>query len=113
MTYPGHEFFEQIRSDWENRFNSHKSEVSVLLDKHHSENRTRLQNIDAQSVANGEALAVVSVKLNALYGEAGQPGAVDRLTAKVSALGDKISYAAGGIAAVIIGVGWWIEHSHK
>lgn len=106
MTFPGHDLFEQFRSDLENRFTAHKSEVATILDKHHSENRVRLQSIDSQTVA-------ISVKLNALYGEQGQPGAVDKLSTKVEALGNKIMYASGGIAAVVVLVGWWIAASHK
>lgn len=106
MTFPGHEVFEQFRSDLESRFTLHKSEVALILDKHHSENRTRLQSIDAQSIANG-------VKLDRLYGSEGQPGAVDRLTDKVASLGDKITWAAGGISAVVVLVGWWIAATHK
>lgn len=113
MTFPGHEVFEQFRSDLENRFTLHKSKVAIIQEKNHSENRLRLQNIDAQTIA-------ISVKLNALYGEQGQPGAVDRLATKVEtfgnkvdALGNKIAWAFGGGAAVVLLVGWWIAASHK
>jgi hypothetical protein len=93
----------------ENRFVLHKSEVALILDKHHSENRVRLQNIDMQSVQNGNDLAKISVKLNTLYGEQGQPGAVEKLSAKVEALGNKIVYASGFLAAVVLLVGWYVK----
>lgn len=91
-----------FKTELEARFAAFKSEVATIQDKHHAENRTRLQSIDAQSVANG-------VKLDKLYGSDGQPGAVDRLSDKVSDLGDKIVYASGFVAAVIVLVGWYIS----
>jgi hypothetical protein len=94
----------ELVREWESRFSEHKDEVKDILDKHHSENRTRLQLIDSQGVANG-------VKLDRLYGSEGQPGAVDRLSDKVSKLGDKIMYASGFLAAVVMLVGWYVEHS--
>lgn len=106
MTFPGHDLFEQFKSDLEKRFSAHKSEVATILDRHHSENRVRLQNIDSQTVA-------ISVKLNALYGEQGQPGAVDKLSSKVEALGNKIMYASGGVATIVILVGWWLVATRK
>lgn len=106
MTFPGHDFWEQVKLDWENRFQTHKSEVATILDKHHNENKTTLQNLTQQSIA-------VGVKLDRLYGSEGQPGAVDRLTEKVEKLGNKIMYASGGIAAVVVLVGWWITSRGK
>lgn len=113
MTFPGHDLFEQFKSDLEKRFSAHKSEVATILDRHHSENRVRLQNIDSQTVA-------ISVKLNALYGEQGQPGAVDKLASKVEAfgnkvesMGNKIMYAFGGVAAAVVLVGWWLVATRK
>lgn len=94
--------FDTLRAELEARYSSFTALVETKLDKHHSENRTRLQNIDAQSIANG-------VKLDRLYGSEGQPGAVDRLTEKVSALGDKIAWAAGGISVVVVVVGWYLS----
>lgn len=105
MNVPDPNFFDKVRADWENRFSAFKSEVAVILDKHHNENRSTLQALSTQSVANG-------VKLDRLYGSEGQPGAVDKLSDKVQSLGDKIMYASGGIAAVIILVGWWIVSTH-
>lgn len=101
MTFPGHDFWEQVKADWENRFQIHKSEVATILDKHHNENKTTLQTLSQQSIANG-------VKLDKLYGSEGQPGAVDKLSDKVEKLGDKIVYASGFLAAVVILVGWYI-----
>jgi hypothetical protein len=101
VTFPGHEFFEQVRADWENRFSAHKSEVATILDKHHNENKSTLQALSVQSISNG-------VKLDKLYGSEGQPGAVDKLSDKVQSLGDKIVYASGFLAAVVILVGWYI-----
>jgi hypothetical protein len=80
--------------------------VASVQDKHHAENRTRLQSIDRQSVENG-------VKLDKLYGSDGQPGAVDRLSDKVGRLGGKIVYASGFVAAVIVLVGWYISLHSK
>src|ERR1700744_2404236 len=106
MTFPGHEIFEQFKADLESRFASHKSEVATILDKHHSENRVRLQLLSEQSAANG-------VKLDRLYGSEGQPGAIDRLTDKVEMLGNKFMYASGGVAVAVVLVGWWIVASHR
>lgn len=106
MTYPGQDTFEHIKAHWETRFTLHKTEVATILDKHHNENKTTLQTLSTQSIENG-------VKLDRLYGSEGQPGAVDRLTDKVEKLGNKIMYASGGIAAVVVLVGWWIASSHK
>lgn len=97
------EWCAELVREWEHRFAAHKDEVRNLLDKHHAENRIRLQSIDSQSIENG-------VKLDKLYGVEGQPGAVDRLSDKVGKLGDKIMYASGFLAAVVILVGWYIEH---
>ena len=93
-----------FKSDIEARFAAFKLEVSNMQEKHHSENRVRLQAIDAQGVATG-------VKVDKLYGSEGQPGAVDRLGDKVEALGNKVVYASGFIAAVIVLVGWYVEHT--
>ena len=113
MTFPGHDLFEQIKSEWEQRFASHKTEVSTILNTHHSENRVRLQLLDQQGVKTGNDVTQISVKLNALYGEQGHPGAVDKLAIKVEALGNKIIYASGGVAAVVLLVGWWLISSVK
>lgn len=97
-----HAEWSSFKADIEARFSQFKMDVSVTQDKHHAENRTRLQAIDRQSVENG-------VKLDKLYGSDGQPGAVDRLSDKVGRLGDKIVYASGFVAAVIVLVGWYIS----
>lgn len=102
--------FDFHKQDWETRFASHKNEMVAILDRHHAENRLRLQNIDKQSTENGQDLAQIAVKIGRLYGEDGQPGAVDRLAAKVESLGNKVMYASGFVAAVVILVGWYIEH---
>jgi len=109
MTYPGHEFFEQFKSDLENRFTLHKSEVAIIQEKNHSENRLRLQLLDAQAADTGKTVTAISVKLNTLYGEQGQPGAVDKLSVKVEALGNKIVWASGFVAAVVLLVGWYLH----
>ena len=98
------------RRDWEARFTSHKMDVAAALDKHHGENRLRLQAIDAQCIANGVESAAMNVKLSRLYGEDGQPGAVDRLTHEVAKLSSKIMYGSGFLAAIVLLVGWYIEH---
>ena len=92
-----------FKSDIEARFAAFKLEVSNVQEKHHSENRTRLQAIDAQGVATG-------VKVDKLYGSDGQPGVVDNLAKEVKGLGNKIIYASGFVAAVFLLVGWYIEH---
>lgn len=97
-----HAEWAQFKAEIEARFALFKADVASVQDKHHAENRTRLQAIDRQSVENG-------VKLDKLYGSDGQPGAVDRLSEKVSDLGDKIVYASGVVAAVIVLVGWYIS----
>lgn len=99
--------FAQFKSEIEARFRAFTDATKDQQDKHHAENRTRLQSIDRQSVENG-------VKLDKLYGSEGQPGAVDRLSDKVGQLGDRIAYAAGGIAATVVLVGWWVvSHSPR
>lgn len=102
--------FERLKVELESRYESFKNEVTQSMEHHHSENRLRLQNIDAQSVEIGRDLAAMNVKIDRLHGVGGQPGAVDKLGDKVEKLGNKIVYASGFLAAVVLLVGWYIEH---
>jgi hypothetical protein len=106
-----HGEFLKHKEDIETRFQAHKSEVGQILDKHHGENRIRLQSIDKQCIDTGSRVAEMNVKISRLYGEDGQPGAVDRLATEVTRLGNKMMYGSGFIAAVLILVGWYVEHS--
>lgn len=102
-----HAEWSQFKAEIEARFALFKAEVASVQDKHHSENRTRLQAIDSQVVATG-------VKVDNLYGSDGQPGVVGNLSKEVKGLGDKIVYASGFLAAVVVLVGWYIEaHGSK
>lgn len=91
-----------FKVDIESRFAAFKVDLMSGVDKHHAENRTRLQAIDTQSVANG-------VKLDTLFGSYGQPGVVDRLSDKVDGLGNKIMYGCGIVAATVVLVGWYLS----
>jgi hypothetical protein len=95
-----------FKAELEARFSAFKLEVSDIQNKHHAENRTRLQNIDAQVVATG-------VKMDSLYGSDGQPGVVGTLAAEVKELGNKILYASGAIGATVILVGWYLSTHAK
>jgi len=102
--------FDKLKRELESRYDGFKNEVTLSMEHHHSENRLRLQNIDAQSVEIGRDIAAMNVKIDRLHGVAGQPGAVDKLGDKVEKLGNKIVWASGFVAAVVMLVGWYIEH---
>jgi hypothetical protein len=100
-----HAEWASFKAEIEARFSAFKLEIASVVDKHHSENRIRLQAIDAQGVATG-------VKVDKLYGSDGQPGVVDRLSEEVKGLGNKIVYASGFLAAVVLLVGWYIARGN-
>jgi hypothetical protein len=92
-----------FKAEQESRFSEFKLEVSRIQDKHHSENRTRLQDISAQVVSTG-------VKMDSLYGANGQPGAVNQLSQEVKGLGNKIAWGSGVVAAAVVLVGWYLSY---
>jgi hypothetical protein len=112
--------FDLMMTEMGTRFNKLCGDWEHKMDLLHSENRVRLQNIDQTARSNGETLAGIGIrmeaakiKMDALYGNgSGRPGAVERLSEKVDAIGNKVMYGCGGVAATVVLVGWYLA-SHK
>ena len=110
----------QVFEKAEENLESIRTDAEKKMDKLHAENRIRLQLLDAQSVTNGttlneitRTLAAQDVKLASLYGNgSGKKGAVERLEDSIKEIGNKVIYAYGGFATVLVLVGWYLE-SHK
>jgi hypothetical protein len=79
------------------RHDAFEQEVRNEVNRHHSENRVRLQSIDEKAETNGLIAAEIRAKVDLMFGTSGTEGSMGRIETKIDRFQDSMTSLIGEV----------------